>query len=122
MFEHQVLLNQIEDIEIFFKSLGLIKKHDLPDNWNLDSNIKYTPKDFKFKISYNDQLRILISIDINIVSGLVFTFSGEYKKEISPYEVIHTDYHFKQKYSNHKFFVEEWRDYKLNSLFENEIN
>lgn len=116
MSTHEELLDRIEEIKEFFHCLGLIKKHDFPKNWNLDSNIKYEPRDFNFIIHYKGQNRILISIDINIMSGLIFTFSGAYKPELAVYEQIHTDYFFKHKYNDFIFFKNEYRDFKLNKI------
>jgi hypothetical protein len=119
---HNEILERIQEIEVFFEHLGLLKKNGFTENWNLDSNIKYAPKDFSFLVNYNNQERILIHIDINIISGLIFTFSGTYKPELHVYEQIHTDYYFKHKYRDFKFFTQELRDFELKKLLENEIS
>jgi hypothetical protein len=121
MFNHQDILNRITEIELFFNYLGLIKKNDLPKNWNLDSSIKYAPKDSKFIVYYKNRNRVLISIEIGIVSGLILTLSGNYLDESSVYKEVHTDYFFKEKYGDFQFFIEEMRDYKLKDIIQNEV-
>ena len=73
MFEHQQILDRIIEIEKILIHLGFEKKNDFPKNWNLDSTMKFTPKNDNFTVNYKNQNRVLMSIEVGIVSGLIFT-------------------------------------------------
>lgn len=122
MFEHQQILDRIIEIEKILIHLGFEKKNDFPKNWNLDSTMKFTPKNDNFTVNYKNQNRVLMSIDVGIVSGLIFTLSGSYKPNGNIWEQIYTDYFFKDKFHNHQFFVEELRDFKIKLFTNNYVN
>lgn len=119
--DHQQILDKIEEIQVFFNHLGLKKVKDFPKDWNLDSCINYDTKDFNFMVHFRGEERILIGIDINIMSGLEFILSGKYKPEVKVYEKVQTDYEFRCKYYPHQFFTSELRNYKINNLLGSEI-
>jgi|LakMenEpi03Aug12_release.lakeMendotaPanAssembly.Ray.scaffolds.fasta_scaffold318392_2 hypothetical protein len=116
--EHQIILDKIEKIKIFFESIGLKMIYDFPKDWNLDSYIKFEPIKNNYIINYKGEDRVLLSVNIYIASGLHFVLSG--KIGVSVYETIPSDYDFKCKYEDSDFFKSELRDFKINNLLKYE--
>lgn len=120
MFEHQQILDKIELIKLFFESIGLKMTKDFPkENWNLDSSYQFKPIKENYFIYYNNEKRILLGVEVFIVGGLKFTFSGQIGTTI--YETVTTDYDFNFSYEEGQFFKEDFRNFKLNYLL-NENN
>jgi len=115
--KHQEVLDKIEIIKEFFESIGLKMIYDLPKDWDLDSYIKFQPIKNNYIINYKGENRVLLSVNIYIISGLHFTLSG--KIGVSVYETIPTDYNFKCKYEESNFFKSEFRDWKINKFVDN---
>jgi hypothetical protein len=87
-----------------------------PKDWDLDSYIKFEPIKNNYIVNYKGEDRVLLSVNIYIISGLHFTLSG--KIGVSVYETIPTDYDFKCKYEEGQFFVEELRNWKINNVLD----
>ena len=114
MFKHQKILDRIVEIEEFFKSISLEKVSDFPENWDLDSHIRFEPIQNNYIVNYKGEDRVLLNVNIYITSGLNFILSG--KMGVSVFETIPTDYDFKTKYEESEFFKDQLRDWKINNL------
>jgi len=112
--QHQEVLDKIEIIKEFFESIGLKMIYDFPKDWDLDSYITFKPIQNNYIINYKGEDRVLLHVNIYIISGLHFTLSG--KIGVSVYETISTDYDFKCKYDEGNFFKDELRDYRLKKV------
>lgn len=114
MVNHIEVLNKINQIQKFFESIGLKLINDLPDDWDLDSCYKFVPKETNFKIRWNGDDRILLSVNVFLVGGIHFMVSGKMWSSVS--ETIQTDYDFKVKYHNATLLSEYLRDWKIKQL------
>lgn len=112
--DHQEILNKIETIDIFFKSIGLKKTRDLGLTWNLDSYYKYQPLKDNYTVNFKGENRVLINVEVGIMGGILFVLSG--KMGVSVYESIKTDYDFKFKYEEGQFFKDEFRDWTIENV------
>jgi hypothetical protein len=119
MIEHQQILDKIDLIKLFFESIGFKMTRDFPKKWNLDSSYQFKPIKENYFIYYNNEKRLLLHVDVFIVGGLRFTLSGQIGATI--YETVSTDYDFNFSYEKGQFFKEEFRNFKLNYLL-NENN
>lgn len=112
--DHKIVLDKIEILKDFFKSIGLSMSYDLPKNWDLDSYIRFEPIQNNYVINYKGEDRVLLNVNIYIASGLNFILSG--KMGVSVFETIPTDYDFKVKYEDGEILKNELRDWKINNL------
>ena len=112
--QHQEILDKIEIIKEFFESIDLKQLSDFKKTWDLDSYIKFEPIKNNYIINYKGEDRVLLSVNIYIISGLHFVLSG--KIGVSVYETIPTDYDFKCKYEEGNFFKSELRDFRLRKV------
>jgi len=115
--KHQEILDKIEIIKKFFESIGLKMIYDFPKDWDLDSYIKFEPIKNNYIVNYKGKDRVLLGVNIYIISGVHFTLSG--KIGVSVYETISTDYDFKCKYEEGEIFKDELRDWKINKFVDN---
>jgi len=114
MYEHQKIIDKIEIIQDFFKSIGLEKIKDIPKDWNLDSSYKFIPTKNNFTISYLGKERELLSVDVFIVGGLHFNMRAT--SDVSVYETIKTDYNFQAIHQQGYFFKDKFRDWQIKQL------
>jgi hypothetical protein len=112
--QHQEILDKIEIIKEFLESIGLKMIYDFPKDWDLDSYIRFQPIQNNYIVNYKGEDRVLLNVNIYIVSGLHFVLSG--KIGVSVFESIPTDYDFKCKYEDSDFFKSEFRDYRLRKV------
>jgi hypothetical protein len=114
--DHKEILNRIDQIDFFLKSNGFKKTRDLGKTWDLDSYYKYEPIESNYTLKYRGENRVLINIEVGIVSGILFVLSG--KIGVSVYETIKTDYDFKFKYEEGYFFKDELRDWNIKNILQ----
>ena len=114
--QHQEILDKIEIIKKFFESIGLKMIYDFPKDWDLDSYIKFEPIKNNYIVNYKSEDRVLLGVNIYIISGVHFVLSG--KIGVSVYETISTDYDFKCKYEEGQFFVKELRNWNINNVLD----
>jgi hypothetical protein len=112
--QHQEVLDKIEEIKIFLKSIGFKQTNDFPDNWNLDSRIAFLPEKSRYLTTYNNDERIVLRIEIEIVGGILVVLSGKYGTSV--FQSIKTDYDFKAKYEEGELFKSELRDFRLKKV------
>lgn len=112
--DHAIILKKIEVLKDFFKSIDLKMIYDFPKDWDLDSYISFEPIQNNYIVNYKGEDRVLLHVNIYIISGLHFVLSG--KIGVSVYETIPTDYDFKCKYEDSDFFKSEFRDYRLRKV------
>ncbi len=114
--DHEIILKKIEQIEEFFKSIGLKKVSDIPKDWDLDSYYKYQPINNNYIVNYRGENRVLINVEVGIVGGILFVLSG--KMGVSVYESIKTDYDFKAKYEDSQLFKNEFRNWSIDNILD----
>lgn len=112
--DHKQILDKIDVIDLFFKSIGLKKISDIGLTWDLDSYIKYQPIKNNYIVNYKGEDRVLINVEVGIVSGILFVLSG--KIGVSVFESIKTDYDFKSKYEDGQFFKDQYRDWIIENV------
>jgi len=112
--DHAIILEKIERIEEFFKSIGLKKVSDIPKDWDLDSSMRFESEEKNFIVRYKNEDRVLIYSKVYILGGIDLVMSG--KMGVSVFETIRTDYDFKCKYEEGEFFKDQLRDWKINNF------
>ena len=112
--DHKNVLNKIDLIDNFFKSIGLKKVRELDTTWDLDSYIKYQPIEDNYTINYKGEKRVLINVEVGIVSGILFILSG--KMGVSVYESVKTDYDFKGKFDDVSLLKDEFRNWSIDNI------
>jgi hypothetical protein len=113
-FSHKEIINKIDFLDSFLKSLGFKKTKDLEEKWNLDSCYIYQPIESNYTIYFNGQDRTLIYIEIGIVSGITLNLSG--RLGLSVFESIRTDYDFRSFDGNNNFFANELRNFLIDGV------
>jgi hypothetical protein len=112
--QHQEVLDKIEDIKIFLKSIGFKQTNDFPDDCNLDSRIAFLPEKSRYLTVYNNNERIVLRIEVEIMGGILVVLSGNYGSSV--FESIRTDYDFKLKNGEGDIFKSELRDFRLRKV------
>ena len=112
--DHAIILEKIEILKDFFESIGFEMIYDFPKDWDLDSSMRFVPIKDNYIVNYKGEDRVLLQVNIYIISGLHFVLSG--KIGISVFETIPTDYDFKCKYEEGQFFVGELRNWNINRI------
>jgi hypothetical protein len=115
--QYQEVLDKIEEIKLFLKSIGFKQKNEFPDDWNLDSTIDFVVDDpFYYSTTFKNESRVVLKIEVGIVGGILVLLSGKYGSSV--FQSIKTDYNFKAKYEEGQFFVEELRNWNINNVLD----
>jgi hypothetical protein len=112
--QHQEVLDKIEEIKIFLKSIGFKQTNEFPDDWNLDSRIAFLPEKSRYLTIYKNDERIVLRIEVEIMGGILVVLSGKYG--LSVFQSIRTDYDFKVKHEEGEIFKSELRDFRLRKV------